>query len=397
MVDTAETAAAEETKTSVTGDAASTSQEKETKDENSGEGSSVKTEAKTEEQSAAEKAASDSKGADGDENQDGDDDGIEWKQTRSASNQTTGESPKGSGEDNVEDVEALKKVIAEKDAEILELKAKVESYQGLDAAFADPLIKAWTSHRERHGSESSVSKFLEEVGKIKFVDNRSDEEKVKAYYEAESRKLGLDGELLAKAVEEDLDRYSTLGLREKRAVVVEAEKMVATTEVTSIEALEKKYNEELAKTRSAQIEWSQRQAKLFQDCLQQYVKKGSFEGRPVDSKWAERNYDAFTNSFVGVDPRYMILADPDEKGVQDLFMPEMVSIIDSIEFRKERTDFFKKAIKEGRAKNLGERAEAKEQAAIKSELQGKETPEEIRERKLAEANAADGRIPKSKT
>lgn len=382
--------AAEAIDTNQSGNADSTSKEKEPgKGENSNGGSSENADQKPgEEQSAASEAVSDSNENGGDPDLDEEDDGIEWQQTRSAAANAKGEGLESKSETKNEDVESLKKVIDEKDAEIQELKKKIESYQGLDAAFDDAIIKTWLAHKERHGSQASPTLYLQELGQIKFVDTRSEEEKIRAYYEADAKRLGLTGDLLTQSVQEDLDNYATLSIREKHAVIKEAEKLIATTEVTSIEELEKQHRDHANKLQSENRQWMQRQVGLFQDYIKKVVQKGTFQNRPVDSNWEKRVTDLFLNSPIAIDPNFIVLADPDENGSQDLFIPEMVAAIDAIAFRKERDAYFQKKIKESRAKNLGERAEQKEQAAIKAELRGEKlTPDEERQRKLEEANA----------
>ncbi len=342
------------------------------------------------EQSVSEDAKREGEQTDGDYDEEGE---IEWSQKPAASTGGKGESPDNpDGKADGETVEGLKKIIEGKDAEIVELKSKLDQYQGLDAAFEDPIIKTWTAHKLRHGSQASATLFLQELGQIKFVDNRSEEEKAKAYYEAKAKEVGLSGELLERALQEDLDNFATLNTRERYQVLKDAEKLLNTTEVVSIEDLEKKHLDEVTKIQEVNRNWVKKNTDLFTDFLNKAVQKGVYEGKAVDSAWRDRMLDAFQESRDIMNPRYMALADPDDKGEQLLYIPEVVSILDSLEFRKENKALFKKKIAESRSKNLGERAEQKEQAAIKAELTGKETPEEKRQRELEEAN----RIAKGK-
>lgn len=354
-----------------------------------------------EKDSAAESAASEQnadgksvseEGADGgnkDEDSSDEEGKIEWSQKPAASGGNKGDgSEKPSGTADGETVDGLKKTIEAKDAEIAELKSKLEGYQGLDTAFEDPIIKTWTAHKLRHGSQASATLFLQELGQIKFVDNRSEEEKARAYYEAEAKKVGLSGDLLERALQEDLDNFATLNTREKYAVLNKAEQLLNTTEVVSIEALEKKHLEEVTKLQETNRNWVSKNTDLFTDFLNKAVQKGVYEGKAVDTAWRDRMLAAFSESYDVLNPRYMTLADPDENGVQLLYIPEVVSLVDAIEFRKENKVFIKKKLAESRAKNLGERAEQIEQAAIKSELTGRETPAERQARELDEANRA---------
>lgn len=341
-------------------------------------------------QSVSEEVKGEGEQTDGDSDEEGE---IEWSQKPAASTGGKGESPDNpDGKADGETVEGLKKIIEGKDAEIVELKSKLDQYQGLDAAFEDSIIKAWTAHKLRHGSQASATLFLQELGQIKFVDNRSEEEKAKAYYEAKAKEVGLSGELLERALQEDLDNFATLNTRERYQVLKDAEKLLNTTEVVSIEDLEKKHLDEVTKIQEVNRNWVKKNTDLFTDFLNKAVQKGVYEGKAVDSAWRDRMLDAFQESRDIMNPRYMALADPDDKGEQLLYIPEVVSILDSLEFRKENKALFKKKIAESRSKNLGERAEQKEQAAIKAELTGKETPEEKRQRELEEAN----RIAKGK-
>lgn len=341
-------------------------------------------------QSVSEEVKGEGAQTDGDSDEEGE---IEWSQKPAASTGGKGDSPDNpDGKADGETVEGLKKIIEGKDAEIVELKSKLDQYQGLDAAFEDPIIKTWTAHKLRHGSQASATLFLQELGQIKFVDNRSEEEKAKAYYEAKAKEVGLSGELLERALQEDLDNFATLNTRERYQVLKDAEKLLNTTEVVSIEDLEKKHLDEVTKIQEVNRNWVKKNTDLFTDFLNKAVQKGVYEGKAVDSAWRDRMLDAFQESRDIMNPRYMALADPDDKGEQLLYIPEVVSILDSLEFRKENKALFKKKIAESRSKNLGERAEQKEQAAIKAELTGKETPEEKRQRELEEAN----RIAKGK-
>jgi hypothetical protein len=341
------------------------------------------------EQNADGKSVSEEVKGDGDQADGGSDDEgeIEWSQKPAASTGGKGDSPDNpDGKADGETVDGLKKIIEGKDADIVELKSKLDQYQGLDAAFEDPIIKTWTAHKLRHGSQASATLFLQELGQIKFVDNRSEEEKAKAYYEAKSKEVGLSGELLERALQEDLDNFATLNTRERYQVLKDAEKLLNTTEVVSIEDLEKKHLDEVTKIQDVNRNWVKKNTDLFTDFLNKAVQKGVYEGKAVDSAWRDRMLDAFQESRDIFNPRYMALADPDEKGEQLLYIPEVVSILDSLEFRKENKVLFKNKIAASRSKNLGERAEQTEQAAIKAELTGRETPEEKRNRELEEAN-----------
>jgi hypothetical protein len=336
--------------------------------------------------SVSEDDANNGDNADGDSGQE---DSIEWSQKPPAFLGQKGDgSEKPANQADGETVDGLKKTIESKDAEISELKSKIEQYQGLDTAFEDPIIKTWTAHKLRHGSQASATLFLQELGQIKFVDNRSEEEKARAYYEAESKKVGLSGDLLERALEEDLDNFASLNTRERYEVLKKAEQLLNTTEVVSIESLEQKHLDEVNKLQDSNRKWIQKNTDLFTDFLNKVVQKGVYEGKPVDTSWRDRMLTAFLESRDVLNPRYMALADPDEKGEQLLYIPEVVSLVDSIEFRKENKVFFKKKVSESRVRNLGERAEQTEQAAIKSELNGRETPEDRRARELDEANRA---------
>jgi polyhydroxyalkanoate synthesis regulator phasin len=231
--------------------------------------------------------------------------------------------------------------------------------------------------------------FLQELGQIKFVDSRSDEEKLKEYFTDLAKQAGVSDEHMEDAVQEDLDAYFSKTIRERQSLLKDAEKHLSKLEVRSVEDLEKDYKKQVDSMVSEGVNWAKTNYHLAEDFINKVVSKGKFNGKTVDRKWADKILEAFRESRAVLDPRYMVLADPDEKGNQYMYIPEMVEMVDAIEFRKENVEFFKNQIKRGRAENLNERAEKAEQGRITKELQ-KETSSTKFDREWIEANKSFG-------
>jgi hypothetical protein len=323
------------------------------------------------------------------ESDEGDDDSFEWTQKKSGGAGISNPSEKG--EEN--ESKSSDAIIADYQKKISALEAKVSEQENLllqiQGVQEDPIIKTWAAHKERHGSDASPSLFLQELGQIKFVDSRSDEEKLKEYFTDLAKQAGVSNEHMEDAVQEDLDAYFSKTIRERQSLLKDAEKHLSKLEVRSVEDLEKDYKKQVDSMVSEGVNWAKTNYHLAEDFINKVVSKGKFNGKTVDRKWADKILEAFRESRAVLDPRYMVLADPDEKGNQFMYIPEMVEMVDAIEFRKENVEFFKNQIKRGRAENLNERAEKAEQGRITKELQ-KETSSTKYDREWIEANKSFG-------
>jgi len=323
------------------------------------------------------------------ESEEGDDDSFEWTQKKSGGAGISNPSEKG--EEN--ESKSSEVIIADYQKKISELEAKVSEQENLllqiQGVQEDPIIKTWAAHKERHGSDASPSLFLQELGQIKFVDSRSDEEKLKEYFTDLAKQAGVSNEHMEDAVQEDLDAYFSKTIRERQSLLKDAEKHLSKLEMRSVEDLEKDYKKQVDSMVSEGVNWAKTNYHLAEDFINKVVSKGKFNGKTVDRKWADKILEAFRESRAVLDPRYMVLADPDEKGNQFMYIPEMVELVDAIEFRKENVEFFKNQIKRGRAENLNERAEKAEQGRITKELQ-KETSSTKFDREWIEANKSFG-------
>jgi hypothetical protein len=323
------------------------------------------------------------------ESEEGDDDSFEWTQKKSGGAGISNPSEKG--EEN--ESKSSEVIIADYQKKISALEAKVSEQENLllqiQGVQEDPIIKTWAAHKERHGSDASPSLFLQELGQIKFVDSRSDEEKLKEYFTDLAKQAGVSNEHMEDAVQEDLDAYFSKTIRERQSLLKDAEKHLSKLEVRSVEDLEKDYKKQVDSMVSEGVNWAKTNYHLAEDFINKVVSKGKFNGKTVDRKWADKILEAFRESRAVLDPRYMVLADPDEKGNQFMYIPEMVELVDAIEFRKENVEFFKNQIKRGRAENLNERAEKAEQGRITKELQ-KETSSTKYDREWIEANKSFG-------
>jgi hypothetical protein len=323
------------------------------------------------------------------ESEEGDDDSFEWTQKKSGGAGISNPSEKG--EEN--ESKSSEVIIADYQKKISALEAKVSEQENLllqiQGVQEDPIIKTWAAHKERHGSDASPSLFLQELGQIKFVDSRSDEEKLKEYFTDLAKQAGVSDEHMEDAVQEDLDAYFSKTIRERQSLLKDAEKHLSKLEVRSVEDLEKDYKKQVDSMVSEGVNWAKTNYHLAEDFINKVVSKGKFNGKTVDRKWADKILEAFRESRAVLDPRYMVLADPDEKGNQFMYIPEMVELVDAIEFRRENVEFFKNQIKRGRAENLNERAEKAEQGRITKELQ-KETSSTKYDREWIEANKSFG-------
>ena len=326
---------------------------------------------------------------DNDSESESDNDSFEWNQKRTAP--VTSASPTDNGDGSKDSkvdssIEALQKRIQELEAKVSEKENLLIQIQGVQE---DPIIKSWFAHKERHGSEASPSLFLQEMGQIKFVDSRSEEEKLKEYFTDLAKQAGVPTDELENAVQEDLDAFYSKTIREKQSLLRDAEKHLSKLEMHSVEDLEKQYKQQKDALVQESIQWVKTNYQLAEDFINKVVSKGVYNGKPIDRKWGEKILEGFRESRAVLDPRYLTLADPDEKGQQLMYIPEMVELLDAIEFRKENTDFYKNQVKRSRAENLNERAEKAEQGRITKELQ-KENGASKYDREWLEANKSFG-------
>jgi hypothetical protein len=325
-------------------------------------------------------------------------DGVEWHQKRTgAAAAKPSENPDdGAGKDSektvpVAEYEAVKSELEQSKVRIQELEGQVAQLESAKVAMADPVVEAWVAHKLALGENADPTSFLKELGEINEVSALNDEEKVRLYYENEAKELGLTGEKLQQAVEEKVLSFQNMLTLDQTKELKQAESALKGKKATSVADIKQKYIDKMKAEEQARnnellqtAKWVKTQFDLTTDYVNKLVEKGKFNGRTVDRAWADRVMDKLKNSPLFTDPDFLPLADPDEKGVQNVYVPELVENIDALLHHREIFSLLKKEKASARVENLDERARNVEQKKIDEERAGL-TAKELEDRKFQAA------------
>lgn len=323
---------------------------------------------------------------------------VEWHQKRTgAAAAKPSENPDdGAGKDGektvpVSEYEAVKSELEQSKLRIQELEGQVAQLESAKVAMADPVVEAWVAHKLALGENADPSSFLKELGEINEVSALNDEEKVRLYYENEAKELGLTGDKLQQAVEEKVLNFQNMLTLDQTKELKQAESALKGKKATSVADIKQKYIDKMKAEEQARnnellqtAKWVKTQFDLTTDYVNKLVEKGKFNGRTVDRAWADRVLDKLKNSPLFTDPEFLPLADPDEKGVQNVYVPELVENIDALLHHREIFSLLKKEKASARVENLDERARNVEQKKIDEERAGL-TAKELEDRKFQAA------------
>jgi hypothetical protein len=288
------------------------------------------------------------------ENQD-DDDEIEWSQSAPKAEQTLDEN-KSTEQLGLENVEELKK--------------QVESLKTENARLmADPLVKAYSEYL-RSSDEPKVSEFLSQVGAISYdpTQGLQGEDLVRKRYEMDAQAAGLSGDDLNYAVEEEMQTYQNATMLGKRNLEKQAKEILTPKGAgKTVEDLESEFRQSRENKEKSINEWLTYNTNNVFDFLNKAVQKGKYNGRSVDSKWAERiktvlakSSDVFLSDFV----RY---TEPDKNGVSHLYAPDVVDYLDFALNREQFKKSAKRRVDSANASSLEEKAKSAHQTAIDTE------------------------------
>lgn len=261
---------------------------------------------------------------------------------------------------------ALEKVNAETQA----LQARVQELESqLNSILSDPLVKTYSEYLQSTDAPNP-SEFLSRVGAAVNdpYANVHGEELVKTYYSAKAKSLGLEGEDLEEAVEEELINYSSSGRLRRKEMEAEAKKFLSGDKKSnSLEELEKEFEQSRIKQTEDQVRYTKENRELMIDYLNTVVDRGRFNDRPVDAKWKSRMIKAMDASFDIFNSMYFQYAEPNEKGVSYLYAPDVVDTFDYIIHKNELKKTSSKKVASAKAESLEEKAKAAHELEIKTE------------------------------
>jgi len=327
---------------------------------------------------------------------------VEWHQKRSATQSQT--SPQntddgaGTGEEKTVPLaqhEATNAELEQSKVRIQELEGQVAQLESAKLAMGDPVVEAWVAHKLALGEKADPTSFLKELGEISEVSALTEEARIRLYYENEAKELGLTGDILEKAVAEKVFNFEQMLTLDQTRELKLADNALKGKKVTSVADIKQRYVDKMRADEDARknelmetAKWVTTQINLTTDFINKIVEKGKFQGRPVDRAWADRILDKLKNSPLFTDSDFLPLADPDENGVQNIFVPELVENIDALLHHREIFSGLKKQKESARVENLDERARNVEQKKIDEERAGL-TAKELDERKFQAALDAE--------
>lgn len=291
-----------------------------------------------------------------------DSDEIEWTQTpKVKTDSTTSDTdPKVSPSADLEALRTENQTLTQK---VQSLEAQVNSLVN------DPLIKAYNEYL---GStdEPKPSEFLSRVGVVVNdpYSTLQGEELVKQFYTKKAQSLGLSGDDLEEAIQEELDTYSTATKIRKKELEAEAKSALSgDKKAGSIEDLEKEFSESRKKQTEKDVQYITKNREMFVDYVNKVLEKGKWNGRPIDIKWKEKIIQAADNSFDIFNPMFVSYAEPDANGESYLFAPDVLDFLDYAVNRQELKSISKKKVDSAKVENLEEKAIAAHQTVIEGE------------------------------
>jgi len=284
-----------------------------------------------------------------------DDDEIEWSQSAPKAEQTSDETKSEdlSGKENAD-----------------ELKAEVERLRAENAMLmGDPLVKAYSEYL-RSSDAPKVSEFLSQVGAIAYdpTQGLTGEELVRKRYEMEAQAAGLSGDDLNYAVEEEMQSYQNATMLGKRNLEKQAKESLSPNKSgKKVEDLENDFRQVRENKQKEINQWLSVNTNNVNDFLNKVLQKGKYNGRTVDTKWAEKiksvmskSSDVFLADFV----RY---TEPDKNGVSHLYAPDVVDYLDFALNREQFKKSSKRRVDNANASTLEEKAKVAHQTAIDTE------------------------------
>ena len=310
---------------------------------------------------------------------------FEWKQkkTSSAASATTEDSEK-KDDGNLSAAIQLKldAALAENES----LKAKINELEASQGAINDPLIMAWSAHKLAHGDAANPQSFLKEIGAVAAPDTRNEEDILTQHFTEKAKSLGLQGNDLEEAVSEEMTQYELMSKLSKAELIAKVRKESEGEKPKSIDQYIEKAQKQMQESMKEQVFFAKRQHELAHEFLNGLIESGKpFNGRKPNAQWKQSVMNFFSNSPMMFDSNFMILADPDEAGQQDLFMPEVFKKIDAAIHTDEIIKTFRSREQRARVENIDQRAEKAEQQRVevdKSKLTEKEVEEQNYRRTL---------------
>jgi len=284
-----------------------------------------------------------------------DDEEIEWSQSAPKVEQTTDDSKSVElqGKENVD-----------------ELKAEVDRLRAENAMLmGDPLVKAYSEYL-KSSDQPKVSEFLTQVGAIAYdpTQGLQGEDLVRKRYEMDAKAAGLSGDDLTYAVEEEMQTYQNATTLGKRNLERQAKEALSPNKSgKKVEDLESEFRQVRENKQKDINQWLSHNTNNVYDFLNKVLQKGKYNGRTVDTKWAEniktvlsKSSDVFLADFV----RY---TEPDEKGVSYLYAPDVVDYLDFALNREQFKKSSKRRVDNANASTLEEKAKVAHQTAIDTE------------------------------
>lgn len=311
----------------------------------------------------------------------------EWR--KSTGSGATGSESKPEKEETTASSSETETLLAKENSELkLKIGALEEENAGLKSFTETPLVKAWIAHMNAKGDEATPKSFLTEISMIREINPRSEEQMLEELFTKKARALKVPEDLLEKAVEEQFQKYGTLGILDQAQLLAEAKADLNKGSAETIEEISKKYEEEVAATRREVGNWSRLQLDNLTSFTSFIAKKGRYSGRDIDPvKWKEEiiHLAGTTNDFMN--PAF---GNYQEDG--NLDPVKVVEFLDWIANRDKIREFQKTQVQKKAKENLSQRKEQAHNTAIVVELKGNKS-EDQKIKDIKNANRAAQGLP----
>ena len=204
------------------------------------------------------------------------------------------------------------------------------------------------------------------------VQKETDEDELlTAYYTQRAKKAFTDQAEIDEAVAEKIAEFESLGKLERKERLIEIQNEMGVNRSKSVEEwaneLQGKANESMKESAL----YAKRQYDNFTSYLTKAAQSGvKINGVKINEEQVNACLDFIANSPLMMDPKFVVLADPDANGVQDYYVPDMIKKVHAALFIDQINQVYQSRIASSRTENLEERARAAERARASAETKG---------------------------
>lgn len=309
-------------------------------------------------------------GQGGPENTDGDESEseIEWGQKPAQAPAPQGS--EGGGEGASDEVAVLKAQVESLTKENEGLRTEIEGYKSLEQMMNDPIV---ASYREflRSTPDGDPVKYLKELSMIVVPSEQSDDEIAESFFRKEAESLFDNPQEVEDAVAEKMAELDQMAKLDRKKEMNKIKSEMGLNRSKTIQEWQQDLSKKANGVIKEQALYAKRQFENFQSYFSQALEKGAkINGVKVSQQDIAQMMQFVSDSPLMMDPNFIVLAAPDENGIQDFYVPDVVKKIHGALFIDKINQTYRTEKDKARAENLTERAKNAEEARKAAELKG---------------------------